>query len=231
MNSSESITKLAAALVSAQKEMKNPTLDKTNPHFKSKFASLAQVRETVLPILNKHGLSLTQFPKGAEGAAGCVNRLMHESGEWLEEECLLPLDRVNAQGAGSAITYARRYSIQAIAGVVADEDDDGNAASEPKQPLKGVGEESAKSIGKADWDAQSEDSKIEILAAVKDVQAKYEMEGEDEAFALYKDKTMGWAPEEITALKYKLNKATYAALANAAKRQATQNRTAERKAA
>jgi hypothetical protein len=62
-----------------------------------------------------------------------VNRLMHVSGEWLEEECLLPLDKNNAQGAGSAVTYARRYSLQSIAGVVADEDDDANAASVVKK--------------------------------------------------------------------------------------------------
>jgi hypothetical protein len=131
VNSSPSITELSKALNAAQKEMKNPTFDSTNPHFKSKFASLVAVREAVIPILNKHGLSIAQFPKATEGTAGCVNRLMHVSGEWLEEECLLPLDKNNAQGAGSAVTYARRYSLQAIAGVVADEDDDANAASVP----------------------------------------------------------------------------------------------------
>lgn len=109
--------------------MKNPAFDSENPHFKSRFASLATVRESVLPILMKHGLVLTQFPKSAEGHAGCANKLLHISGEWLEEDCLLPLDRVNAQGAGSAITYARRYSLQSIAGIVAEEDDDANAAS------------------------------------------------------------------------------------------------------
>jgi hypothetical protein len=131
MNSSTSITKLAEALNKAQAELKNPAFDSTNPHFRSKFASLVAVRECVLPILNKHGLTISQFPKAADGCAGVVNRLMHVSGEWLEEECLLPLDKNNAQGAGSAVTYARRYSLQAIAGVVADEDDDANAASAP----------------------------------------------------------------------------------------------------
>jgi hypothetical protein len=131
MNSSPSIAELAKALNKAQAELKNPTFDSTNPHFKSKFASLAAVREAVIPTLNKHGLAIAQFPKSTDGTAGCVNRLMHVSGEWLEEECLLPLDKNNAQGAGSAVTYARRYSLQAIAGVVADEDDDANAASAP----------------------------------------------------------------------------------------------------
>jgi hypothetical protein len=132
MQSSESLTALATALAKAQAEMKNPTFDSVNPHFKSKFASLAAVRESVIPVLAKHGLSLTQFPTTMDGMAGCVNRLLHASGEWLEHSCLLPLDRNNAQGAGSCITYARRYSLQGIAGVVADEDDDGNAAVDEK---------------------------------------------------------------------------------------------------
>lgn len=131
MNSSPTIAALVKALHAAQAELKNPAFDSVNPHFKSKFASLAAVRECVLPVLNKHGLVLTQFPKAAEGRAGVVNMLAHISGEWLEEECLLPLDKNNAQGAGSAVTYTRRYSLQAIAGVVADEDDDANAASAP----------------------------------------------------------------------------------------------------
>jgi hypothetical protein len=137
LNSSATIAALTNALLAAQKEMKNPTFDSENPHFKSRFASLSTVRESVLPILLKHGLVLTQFPKSADGYAGCINKLLHISGEWLEEECLLPLDKNNAQGAGSAITYARRYSFQSIAGVVADEDDDANAASAPVSQKKG----------------------------------------------------------------------------------------------
>jgi hypothetical protein len=134
MNTSNSIAKLAAALLAAQAEVKNPKLDSVNPHFKSKFASLAEVRETVLPVLHKHGLALAQYPKAAQGFAGCVNVLMHSSGEYMTEECLLPLDKPNAHGAGSCITYARRYSLQSIAGVVADEDDDANAAVEKPAP-------------------------------------------------------------------------------------------------
>ena len=134
MNSSNTITKLAEALKKAQEEMKNPGFDAVNPHFSSKYASLAAVREAVLPVLNKHGLVLTQFPKYAPERehAGCVSRLMHVSGEWLEEECLLPVGKATAHAAGSCITYARRYSMQGIAGVVAEEDDDGNSASNSK---------------------------------------------------------------------------------------------------
>lgn len=139
MNKSEKIDQLALALHKVQAEVKNPAFDSTNPHFKSKFASLAAVKEAVIPVLNKHGLSLAQFPKAGDGTAGCVNFLLHHSGQWTEEECLLPLDKNNAQGAGSAITYARRYSLQGIAGVVAEEDDDANAASTYTAPVKDIG--------------------------------------------------------------------------------------------
>jgi hypothetical protein len=128
MNSSQEIDKLAAALVAAQKEMKNPSFDAKNPHFGSKYASLVAVRESVVPVLNKHGLAITQFPKYGNGYAGCVSRLMHTSGQWLEEECLLPVGKETAHAAGSCLTYTRRYGLQSIAGVVADEDDDANAA-------------------------------------------------------------------------------------------------------
>ena len=132
MQSSTEIDKLAAALVAAQKEMKNPAFDAKNPHFGSKYASLVSVREAVVPVLNKHGLAITQFPKYATGHAGCVSRLVHVSGQWLEEECLLPVGKETAHAAGSCLTYTRRYGLQSIAGVVADEDDDANAAVQPK---------------------------------------------------------------------------------------------------
>ncbi len=63
MNSSPEIDKLSLSLIAAQRDMKNPAFDAKNPHFGSKYASLVAVREAVIPILNKHGLALTQFPK------------------------------------------------------------------------------------------------------------------------------------------------------------------------
>lgn len=139
MNKSETIGALSAALAKAQAEMKNPHFDAVNPHFKSKFASLASVQEAVMPVLNRHGLALSQWPSAEDGMAGCMNLLSHSSGEWIENACALPLEKVNAHGAGSCITYARRYSMQSIAGVVADEDDDANASTKAKETLgKGV---------------------------------------------------------------------------------------------
>jgi len=138
MNKSDNIDALATALAKAQAELKNPAFDSANPHFKSKFASLASVRDAVTPILASHGLSVSQFPFSTEQRAGCITMLMHSSGQWISSECALPMTKIDAQGAGSAITYARRYSLQAIVSVVGDEDDDGNAASKPKMVHKPV---------------------------------------------------------------------------------------------
>lgn len=128
MNKSQNIAALSAAMAKAQSEMTNPRFDSTNPHFRSKFASLGAVRESVVPVLARHGISLTQFPVSIDNKAGCVNHLAHESGEWMEETFLIQVDKQNAHGIASAVTYAKRISMQSIAGVVGDEDDDANGA-------------------------------------------------------------------------------------------------------
>lgn len=127
-NKSDSIKDLSAALCAAQKEMKNPHFDSVNPHFKSKFASLGAVLSSVIPVLTKHGIALSQWPISNQSAAGCVTRLSHSSGEWMEEPFLIPVDKLNAHGFASAVTYAKRIAAQSVAGVVGDTDDDGNTA-------------------------------------------------------------------------------------------------------
>lgn len=141
MQKSESINELAAALAKAQLEMKNPTLDTVNPYFKSKYASLANVRDTVTPVLAKHGLSVLQLLGKAEGGVSCETVLIHASGQWLSETLYMPSQKQDAQGYGSACTYARRYALMAICGVVGDEDDDANASIKTKiTPLAGAHE-------------------------------------------------------------------------------------------
>ena len=135
MNRSESIANLAAALAKAQAKLKNPHMDSTNPHFRSKFASLAAVRESVIPTFAAHGLSLSQWPVSNGNYAGCVTLLAHDSGEWLEEVFTIPIDKANAHGYASAVTYAKRISMQSVAAVVGDEDDDGNGAVEAPKRL------------------------------------------------------------------------------------------------
>lgn len=134
MNRSESINELATALAKAQGELRNPAFDSTNPHFKSKFASLAGVRDAITPVLVKHGLSVSQLPTNDHEGRPCVETmLMHSSGQWISSTLAVPVAKADAHGAGSAITYARRYSLMAIVNVVGDEDDDGNQAVHGRQ--------------------------------------------------------------------------------------------------
>ncbi len=119
MNKSESITDLAAALCLAQAEMGGATKNSTNPHFKSSFADLESVIKIIKPAFFKHGLSFIQLPITSEGGKGIgvSTMLMHSSGQWIEGEYLLPLEKVTPQGAGAAITYARRYGLVSLCGI------------------------------------------------------------------------------------------------------------------
>lgn len=118
------------ALAEAQAEMKNPALDSVNPHFKSKFANLASVRNAVIPVLAKHGLFLAQDLTNTERGIACKTIISHVSGQQITFGPLeMPAMKPDAQGLGSAATYARRYSLMAALSIVGDEDDDANAAS------------------------------------------------------------------------------------------------------
>ena len=119
MNKSESITDLAAALCLAQAEMGGATKNSKNPHFKSSFADLESVIKIIKPAFFKHGLSFIQLPITSEGGKGIgvSTMLMHSSGQWIEGEYLLPLEKVTPQGAGAAITYARRYGLVSLCGI------------------------------------------------------------------------------------------------------------------
>lgn len=122
------MSKLSAALLAFQSECPSVAFDAKNPHFKNRYASLAAIHRVITPILVKHGLAVLQFPVSADGRAGCVTRILHESGESMEETLLLPLAKNDPQGAGAAITYARRYGLSGALGLITEEDDDGEAA-------------------------------------------------------------------------------------------------------
>lgn len=129
MNSSASIATLAAALVKAQTKIEGATKDKTNPHFKSKYADLSSVVEAIKKPATDNGLTWTQVMHDADNAAKVETIILHSSGEWLSCGVIsVPVSKQDAQGYGSALTYARRYSLSAAFGV-APEDDDGNAAA------------------------------------------------------------------------------------------------------
>jgi hypothetical protein len=123
MKQSEDITKLATALCAAQGEMGGAVKDAENPFFKSKYADLTSVIKAIKePFLN-HGLSYTQSPVSSENGVGVATRLLHTSGQWLEGEFVLPIVKQDPQSAGAAITYARRYSLQSMAGIPTADDD------------------------------------------------------------------------------------------------------------
>jgi hypothetical protein len=138
MNKSESIKELATALAKAQGQIKGAVKDSANPFFKSKYADLASVVEAIRSAFAANGLSYIQSVEPSDKDEVRVETtILHSSGEWIGCGVLaLPVSKVDAQGYGSALTYARRYSLSAATGV-APEDDDGNAAVTAKPvPVK-----------------------------------------------------------------------------------------------
>jgi hypothetical protein len=128
---SENVADLAAALALAQGEVENASKNSSNPHFRSKYADLAEIINTVRPVFAKHGLAVIQSPSYADGLVSVTTLLTHKSGQWIKDTASAPASKLDAQGVGSAVTYLRRYSLAAFAGI-AQEDDDGNAASQRK---------------------------------------------------------------------------------------------------
>ena len=125
---SPEIDKLATALAKAQSEMEGAKKESTNPFFKSNYADLHAVIKSSFPYLSKNGLSVTQGNEMIMGAVCVTTTLMHSSGQWLRSKVKLPLEKKNAQGVGSAITYGRRYGLSAMVGI-AQFDDDANSIS------------------------------------------------------------------------------------------------------
>jgi hypothetical protein len=128
MNTSDTINEIAGALAKAQGAMKPAVKDANNPHFKSKYADLGAVIDAVKPALIKNKLFFTQHPQPSPDGVSVETFLHHASGESLSLGTLfVPANKKDAQGFGSALTYARRYALMTAFGVPA-EDDDGNAA-------------------------------------------------------------------------------------------------------
>jgi len=128
MNSSPTITKIAAAVLKAQKEMGNAKKESVNPFFKKAYADINSVREAVLPAFNANGISVIQPTIVIDGIDYVETILLHESGEYISSLTKIVVDKVNdAQRHGSGLSYARRYALSSIANIGA-EDDDANAA-------------------------------------------------------------------------------------------------------
>lgn len=127
----ENQTEIAKAFIKAQSEMANAVKGTTNPFLKNKYADLNAVREAVIPTLNKHGIAVLQPLITIDGKNYVKTLLLHESGQTMESLTEIIYARQNdAQAQGSGITYARRYGLQSLVCIGAD-DDDGNNASTP----------------------------------------------------------------------------------------------------
>ena len=129
MITSESIKAIAPALLQAQQNITFAAKESTNPHFRSKYASLSSVIDAIKPALNNNGIVFLQFVSPSDdGKLHLTTRLLHTSGEYMEDTASCPLAKNDPQGYGSALTYLRRYTLASVIGLYQD-DDDGQAAS------------------------------------------------------------------------------------------------------
>lgn len=160
MEMSDDIKELATAFSKAQASVEGAAKDSANPHFKNKYADLASVWSACREALTKNGLSIAQFPgELIDNRMTMTTMLMHSSGQWMRETLSIPLSKVDAQGYGSATTYARRYALAAVVGVCP-EDDDGNAASQPAPRQNGTQQQ--RPVGNID------DDQLATLTALAD---------------------------------------------------------------
>lgn len=195
---------LAAALAKAQAAMKPALKDSTNPHFKSKYADLTSVWEACRDALTKNGLSVVQTTEFDGDNVWIETMLLHSSGEMIKGRYPLRPTQATPQGYGSAISYARRYALAAMVGVVAD-DDDGQAASagnghayEPApQPTKAQTANDSKNKA-IEW-ANNAHFDLGKMKSVADLNAWL---GKNSA-GLEKLRTV--VPDEFVALDHKIN--------------------------
>jgi hypothetical protein len=113
MQTSDTIADLAAALAAAQGEIENAVKNSANPHFRSKYADLAEIINTVRPVFARHGLAVVQSPSYDGGIVSVTTMLTHKSGQWIRDTASAPASKLDSQGIGN----------------ISQEDDDGNAAS------------------------------------------------------------------------------------------------------
>ncbi len=136
---SADITQLAKAMLAVQKQLSPVTKDATNPFTRSRYATLNAVVDTCKKALLDNGIWMTQITVPSEaGTIALLTKLTHaETGQYQASLTVLPLQKPDCQGAGSAITYARRYALTAMLGMVTEDDDDGEGAKlPPSRPMK-----------------------------------------------------------------------------------------------
>jgi len=190
---SQNVGKLFAALAKAQGEIRGALKDATNPHFKAKYADLASIVDAARPLA-KHGIATIQVPFSENGEIGVTTILGHDSGEWISGTLSVKPLKLDPQGAGSVITYLRRYSLAAMAGI-APEDDDGEAAMG-----RGNGHGNGHGVPLThDSGTITAAQKAEIVALIK----KYDPEGAEPNFTTRFLKHMGViSVDQLRATQY-----------------------------
>jgi hypothetical protein len=134
----ENMKNISKAIVAAQKSFAPALKTNTNPHFKSRYVGLDGCIEAVIDSLHNNGIALIQRNHDCENGVMVETILLHESGEEFSGGILhVPAIKSDPQAFGSALTYARRYSLMATCGI-APEDDDGNSATRPQSPPSNV---------------------------------------------------------------------------------------------
>jgi hypothetical protein len=123
---------LAHALAAARVEFPTIEKDSVNPHFRNRYADLASILKAVVPVLSRHGLALTQPTLFEDGQLLLRTELIHAAtGDIIASVYPVQPSKPDPQGVGSALTYARRYSLTSLLAIAADDDDDGHQASQP----------------------------------------------------------------------------------------------------
>lgn len=133
---SEEIKDLVSSLAKAQGTMKPAVFNRINPHFKTRYADFTSCMDACRSPLSDNGIAIIQYCSTIDGKLSLVTMLAHTSGQWMKSEFPLIASKMDSQGIGSAMTYAKRYSLCGMVGIVADEegDDDGeNAVGRGKQ--------------------------------------------------------------------------------------------------
>ena len=132
MRQSESLTKFAPAFLKAQKALKKAQKDGTNPHFHSKFPTFESVWDACMPSFHENDVMVVQRPEGSANGVTVHTMVLHVSGEFMEDALNMPCAKPNdPQAVGSALTYGRRYGLEAMAGIVREDDDAEAATSRP----------------------------------------------------------------------------------------------------
>ena len=159
---SDEIGDLTAAIVKAQLSLVPAAKDHVNPFFKSKYADLPSVWEAAGPF-RENGIAITQSPMDAPDEYIVLDtQLSHVSGQWMRSRLKIRVAKNDPQGYGSALTYARRYALGCMTGIVTEEDDDGNAASQP-QASKAVQYHNSKQTAQAKINELRTETHMEVM--------------------------------------------------------------------